>query len=85
MGSYCDESVLCRDQVKKILESVSAPVDEEQIKSLVSQLEAKDIAALIKDGKEKLSSCAGAAPAAATGSSSSRCGVILFVRYHQYE
>ncbi|EER05737.1 acidic ribosomal protein P2, putative [Perkinsus marinus ATCC 50983] len=55
--------------VKKILESVSAPVDEEQIKSLVSQLEGKDIAALIKDGKEKLSSCAGAAPAAATGAS----------------
>ncbi|KAF4669539.1 Lipoyl ligase [Perkinsus olseni] len=50
--------------VKKILESVSAPVDEEQIKSLVSQLEGKDIAAVIKEGKEKLSACAGAAPAA---------------------
>ncbi|KAF4660282.1 Lipoyl ligase [Perkinsus chesapeaki] len=51
--------------VKKILESVNAPVDEEQIKSLVSQLEGKDIAAVIKEGKEKLSACAGAAPAAA--------------------
>ncbi|KAF4751160.1 Lipoyl ligase [Perkinsus olseni] len=50
--------------VKKILESVRAPVDEEQIKSLVSQLESKDIAAVIKEGKEKLSACAGAAPAA---------------------
>ncbi|EER09683.1 ribosomal protein L12eI, putative [Perkinsus marinus ATCC 50983] len=55
--------------VKKILESVSAPIEEEQIKSLVSQLDGKDIAALIKDGKEKLSSCAGAAPAAAGASS----------------
>lgn len=44
---------------------MSAPIEEEQIKSLVSQLDGKDIAALIKDGKEKLSSCAGAAPAAA--------------------
>ncbi|KAI9308085.1 60S acidic ribosomal protein type P2-A [Cunninghamella echinulata] len=44
------------DEVKNILKSVGAEIDEERVSSLIAALGEKDIAQLIEEGKEKMSS-----------------------------
>ncbi|EIE81564.1 hypothetical protein G6F46_002648 [Rhizopus delemar] len=57
------------DEVKSILSSVGAEIDEERVSSLISALAEKDIAELIAEGKEKMASVptGGAVAAAGTG------------------
>ncbi|CAO3651088.1 unnamed protein product [Cunninghamella blakesleeana] len=56
------------EDVKNILNSVGAEIDEERVSSLIAALGEKDIAQLIEEGKEKISSVpTGGAVAAAGG------------------
>ncbi|KAG1055225.1 hypothetical protein G6F43_002808 [Rhizopus delemar] len=57
------------DEVKSILSSVGAEIDEDRVSSLISALAEKDIAELIAEGKEKMASVptGGAVAAAGTG------------------
>lgn len=70
-------SLLCgpplqADNVKTLLESVGIESNEEQLASLIKNLEGKNVDELIAAGSEKLSSipAAGAAPAAAGAAAS---------------
>uniref|UniRef100_A0A0P4VPA2 Large ribosomal subunit protein P2 n=1 Tax=Scylla olivacea TaxID=85551 RepID=A0A0P4VPA2_SCYOL len=57
--------------LEKLLGSVGVDCDAEQAKKVVSELEGKDLEALIKDGMQKLGTMpagGGAAPAAGGGS-----------------
>ena len=60
------------DNVKTLLESVGIESNEEQLASLIKNLEGKNVDELIAAGSEKLSSipAAGAAPAAAGAAAS---------------
>ncbi|KAG1344076.1 hypothetical protein G6F62_004598 [Rhizopus arrhizus] len=55
------------DEVKSILSSVGAEIDEERISSLISALAEKDIAELIAEGKEKMASVPTGGAVAAAG------------------
>lgn len=65
-GSQPDAST-----VEKVLSSVGAEVDSERLQKLVSDLDGKDLSALVAEGSQKLASMpsvavgGGAAPAAA--------------------
>ncbi|KAG0748559.1 hypothetical protein G6F57_001988 [Rhizopus arrhizus] len=55
------------DEVKSILSSVGAEIDEERVSSLISALAEKDIAELIAEGKEKMASVPTGGAVAAAG------------------
>ncbi|CAO3601355.1 unnamed protein product [Absidia cylindrospora] len=57
------------EDVKNILNTVGAEIDEERVSSLIAALAEKDVAQLLEEGKEKMSSVptGGAAAAAGTG------------------
>ncbi|CAO3652228.1 unnamed protein product [Cunninghamella echinulata] len=55
------------DEVKNILKSVGAEIDEERVSSLIAALGEKDIAQLIEEGKEKMSSVPTGGAVAASG------------------
>ncbi|GAA5810378.1 60s acidic ribosomal protein-domain-containing protein [Thamnidium elegans] len=54
--------------IKTLLNSVGVESEEERISSLISALDKKDIAELIAEGKEKMSSVPTGGAAAASGS-----------------
>ncbi|GAA5803003.1 60s acidic ribosomal protein-domain-containing protein [Helicostylum pulchrum] len=54
--------------IKTLLNSVGVESEEERISSLISALDKKDIAELIAEGKEKMSSVPSGGAAAASGS-----------------
>ncbi|CAE6440393.1 hypothetical protein ACGC1H_003588 [Rhizoctonia solani] len=64
-----------KDDIKKVLTAAGVEVEEERLDKLLSELEGKDINALITEGSSKLASvpsgggaaAGGAAPAAAAG------------------
>ena len=63
------------DDIKKVLSAGGVDVDEDRLSKLLSELEGKDVNALISEGSSKLASvpsggggaAAGGAPAAAAG------------------
>ncbi|KAI8336938.1 60s acidic ribosomal protein-domain-containing protein, partial [Chlamydoabsidia padenii] len=55
------------EDVKNILNSVGAEIDEERISSLIAALAEKDIAQLLEEGKEKMSSVPSGGAVAAAG------------------
>ena len=57
------------DDVKKVLSAVGIEADDERLDKLISELEGKDVAALISEGTSKLASVpSGGAVAVAAGS-----------------
>ncbi|SAL97772.1 hypothetical protein [Absidia glauca] len=63
------------EDVKNILKSVGAEIDEERVSSLIAALAEKDIAQLLEEGKEKMSSVpTGGAGAAAAGGAAAAAG-----------
>ncbi|KAI8079943.1 60s acidic ribosomal protein-domain-containing protein [Halteromyces radiatus] len=55
------------EDVKNILNTVGAEIDEERVSALIAALAEKDIAQLIEEGKEKMSSVPTGGVAAAAG------------------
>ncbi|XP_049849962.1 60S acidic ribosomal protein P2-like [Schistocerca gregaria] len=62
------------DCLKSILDSVSAPVDEVALEKVISELQGKDIQALITQGKESLATISSVAAPAAPASSAAPSG-----------
>ncbi|KAI8330212.1 60s acidic ribosomal protein-domain-containing protein [Chlamydoabsidia padenii] len=59
------------EDVKNILNTVGAEIDEERVSSLIAALSEKNIAQLLEEGKEKMSSVpSGGAVAAASAAAS---------------
>ncbi|ORZ06483.1 60S acidic ribosomal protein P2 [Absidia repens] len=62
------------EDVKNILKTVGAEIDEERVSSLIAALVEKDIAQLLEEGKEKMSSVPTGGAAAAAGAGAAAGG-----------
>ncbi|KAI7906589.1 60s acidic ribosomal protein-domain-containing protein [Cokeromyces recurvatus] len=62
------------EDVKSLLSSVGIESDEERVSSLISALAEKDIAELIAEGKEKMSSVPTGGAVAASGAAAAASG-----------
>ncbi|KAI0028926.1 60s acidic ribosomal protein-domain-containing protein [Vararia minispora EC-137] len=61
--------------VKKVLDAVGIEADEERLEKLISELDGKDVAALITEGSNKLASVpSGGAAAASSGGAAAAAG-----------